>query len=210
MGGASGPGFTGRNVLDVFVPGILVLMAFGAGSGAGWIVISELNSGVIERLRVTPASRLALLLGGVLRDVVTFLVPSLVVIVVATPFGFQPHWGGIVVMLVLLALLTVATSAVSAGLGITLREIGSLAAIVTGVNLPLTLLSGVLLPLSLAPGWMRVIAHLNPLYYAVEASRDLSAGTVASGTVAQGFAVMVAVTVLALWWATRTYQRAVA
>jgi ABC-2 type transport system permease protein len=39
-----------------------------------------------------------------------------------------------------------------------MKETGSLAAIVTGLQLPLTLLSGVLLPLSLAPEWMRVLA----------------------------------------------------
>jgi ABC-2 type transport system permease protein len=47
---AGGAGFTRGSVLDVFVPGILVLMAFGAGMGAGWIAIWELNTGVIERL----------------------------------------------------------------------------------------------------------------------------------------------------------------
>src|ERR1035438_4133602 len=67
---AGGPGFPGGSVLDVFVPGILALMAFGSGMGAGWIVIGEMESGVIERLRVTPARRLALVLGPILRDVV--------------------------------------------------------------------------------------------------------------------------------------------
>jgi ABC-2 type transport system permease protein len=62
---AGGPAFPPGRVLDVFVPGIMVLIAFGAGMGAGWPVIWELDSGVIERLRVTPASRLALLLGTV-------------------------------------------------------------------------------------------------------------------------------------------------
>ena len=32
---AGGPGFPTGGVLDVFVPGILALMAFGAGMGAG-------------------------------------------------------------------------------------------------------------------------------------------------------------------------------
>ena len=49
-----GPGFPSGQVLDVFVPGVLVLVAFGAGMGAGWPVIWELDSGVLERLRVTP------------------------------------------------------------------------------------------------------------------------------------------------------------
>lgn len=205
---AGGPGFPQGNVLDVFVPGILVLMAFGAGTGAGWIAIFELDSGIIERFRVTPASRIAILMGTVLRDVVAFVVPSLLVVAVAMPFGYHPHPLGLAVELVLLSLLAGATSATSTALGITLKQIGSLAAIVTGLNLPLTLLSGILLPLSLAPAWMRALAHLNPMYYAVQASRSLAAGTIATGTVAMGFGVMLASAAVAFWWGTGTYRRA--
>jgi len=207
---AGGPGFPNGDVLDLFVPGILALMAFGGGTGAGWMVIAELNSGVIERLHVTPVSRFSLLMGTVLRDVVMLIVPALIVIVVAIPFGFHANWVGIGVLLLLLSLLTATTSATSSALGLTLREIGSLAAIWTGVNLPITLLSGVLLPLSLAPRWMQVIAYANPLYYVVEAARELAAGTIGSWVVLEAFLVMGGLTAVVLWWATRTYRRAVA
>jgi ABC-2 type transport system permease protein len=205
---AGGPGFPPGHVLDVFVPGVLVLIAFGAGMGAGWPVIWELDSGVIERLRVTPASRLALLLGTVIRDIVMFAVPAAVVIVIASVEGFHAHLAGLVVLLVLLALLTAACSAASAALGLTLKQIGSLAAVVTGVQLPLTLLSGILLPLSLGPAWLRVLGHLNPMYYAVQAARDLAAGTVTSGAVGVGFLVTGGAAALAMYWGTRAYQRA--
>jgi len=207
---AGGPGFPAGHVLDVFVPGILVLIAFGAGMGAGWPVIWELDTGVIERLRVTPASRLALLLGTVLRDIVMFVVPGVVVLAIATVAGFHAHLAGLALLLVLLSLLTAACSATSSALGLVLKQIGSLAAVVTGVQLPLTLLSGILLPLSLGPAWLRVLGHLNPMYYAVQASRDLAAGTLASATVGIGFGVTAATAALATWWGTRAYQRAMA
>lgn len=44
---AGGPGFGSGDVLDVFVPWVLALMAFGPGTGAGWVVIAELDSGVM-------------------------------------------------------------------------------------------------------------------------------------------------------------------
>ena len=205
---AGGAGLPPGDVLDVFVPGILALMAFGAGMGAGWVVIWEMDSGVIERLRVTPASRFALLLGTVLRDVVMFAVPAVVVIAIATGFGFHAHWGGLALMLLLLAALTASCSATSSALGISLKQIGSLAAVVTGVQLPLTLLSGILLPLSLGPGWLQFLGHLNPMYYAVQAARDLTAGTITTPTVGIGFLVTAAAAALALWWGTRSYHKA--
>lgn len=206
----AGPAFPRGHVLDVFVPGIMVLIAFGAGMGAGWAVIWELDAGVIERLRVTPASRLALLLGTVLRDIGMFAVPGVVVIAIGTVFGYHVHWGGLVLLLVLLALLTAACSATSSALGLVLRQIGSLAAVVTGAQLPLTLLAGILLPLSLGPAWLRALGHLNPMYYAVQAARALAAGTLGGWTVAVGFLVTGALAALALAWGTRAYQRAMA
>jgi ABC-2 type transport system permease protein len=197
------------NILDLFVPGILVLMAFGAGMGAGWVVIWELQTGVIERLRVSPASRFALLMGAVLKDTVMFVVPALLVVLIAALFGFEVHWGGLAVLFVLLCLLTAIVSAASGSLGLILKEIGSLAAVVTGLQLPLTLLAGVLLPLSLGPNWLQVIAHFNPMYYVVEASRVLAGGVLADGKVLEAFAVMVPLTALALGWATRVYRKAV-
>jgi ABC-2 type transport system permease protein len=146
----------------------------------------------------------------VLRDIVMFVVPGVVVIVIAAAFGFHAHWGGLVVLLVLLALLAAACSAISSALGLNLKQIGSLAAVVTGVQLPLTLLSGILLPLSLGPSWLRVLGHLNPMYYAVQASRSLAVGSVINGTVGVGFLVTAAAAALALWWGTRSYQRAMA
>jgi ABC-2 type transport system permease protein len=178
--------------------------------GAGWPVIAELDSGVIERFRVMPASRLALLLGTVLLDILMFVAPGVVVLGIASGIGFHDHWAGLVLLFVLLVLLTAACSAASSALGLILKQIGSLAAVVTGVQLPLTLLAGILLPLSLGPTWLRVLGHVNPMYYAVQAARSLAAGSVATGTVALGFVVTGGLAVLTLWWGTRAYQQAMA
>lgn len=207
--GLNSPVFGSGRVLDVFVPGILVLMAFGAGMGAGWTVIWELQSGVIERMRVTPASRFSLLMGGVFRDIVMLIVPALLVILVASFFGFHPHWAGSILLFLLLSMLTAIVSATSASLGLIMKDIGSLAAVVTSLQLPLTLLSGVLLPLSIGPGWLRFIAHLNPMYYVVEASRALVTGSINNSAVWQAFIVMLLLIAITLGWATRVYQKAV-
>lgn len=197
-------------VLDSFVPGILTLLAFGSGMGAGWIVIAELQSGVIERLRVTPASRFSLLMGTILRDIVSFIATSLLVIIIAALFGFQVHALGLTILLMQLSLLTAVVSAWSGSLGLILKQIGGLAAVVTGLQLPLTLLSGVLLPISLGPKWLQVIAHINPLYYTVESSRLLAQGVIHSTENFTAFAVIIPLTAAALWWATGVYRKAVA
>ena len=200
----------GRNVLDLFLPGILALLAFASDIGPGFNTIFELRSGVIERFRVTPASRFAILIGPILATMVMMFVFDAVVVAVGVGFGFHLHLPGLLVLGMLLALLMIVMAAFSIATALTVKDISSFAAITNGINLPVLLLAGVLLPISLGPLWMRVIAHANPLYYLVEASRVLAAGTFASPAVWQAFAVLVPLCAVTLAWATRVFRRAVA
>src|SRR5580698_455821 len=67
-------GFPRGTVLEFFLPGILSLLAFASGSSAGFGTIFELQAGVIERFRVTPASRFAILMGPILSGLSMMLV----------------------------------------------------------------------------------------------------------------------------------------
>ena len=63
----------------IYVPGLLAALAIFGGLFTGFNLLGELRAGVIERYRVTPVSRLALLLGRALRET-TLLVGQAVVI----------------------------------------------------------------------------------------------------------------------------------
>ena len=203
------PGIGGSNVLDGFLPGILALLAFGSGISAGFSTIFELQAGVIERFRVTPTSRLAILLGPILSGIVSTFVFDLVLIVVGYGFGFHVHVGGLLVLAVLIGLFMLAMASFSTALALLTKDISSFAAVINGLNLPVLLLAGVLLPVSIGPEWMRVLAHFNPLYYLVAAARTLAAGNFSNSALWQAFAVLVPLCVLAMAWATRVYRRAV-
>jgi ABC-2 type transport system permease protein len=90
------------------------------------------------------------------------------------------------------------------------KDISSFAAVINGLNLPILLLAGVLLPISVGPTWMRVVAHFNPLYYAVVGARALTAGSYGAPEVWQAFAVMVPLCIIVVAWATNVFKRAVA
>src|SRR5207302_11318619 len=74
---AAVPGFPRGGAYNVFVPGLLIQLGLFGASGVGFPLIAELRAGVVERFRVTPVSRLALLLGHALRDIFVLLVQSL-------------------------------------------------------------------------------------------------------------------------------------
>ena len=198
------------NVLDLFLPGILSLLAFATGIGPGFNTLFELKAGVIERFRVTPASRFAILIGPILASMLMMLVFDAAVVAIAFGFGFSVHWAGLGVLVVLLGLLMVTVAAWSIATALVTKEISGFAAIANGINLPILLLAGVLLPISLGPAWMRVLAHFNPLYYLVQASRVLAAGTLSGTAVWQAFAVLAPLCLVVLAWATRVFRTAVA
>ncbi len=79
---AANPEF-GGDQWKVFVPGLLVQLGMFGASFVGFGLIAEWRAGVIERMRVTPASRASLLLGRVLRDVLVLLVQGTVLVLVA-------------------------------------------------------------------------------------------------------------------------------
>jgi ABC-2 type transport system permease protein len=201
--------FVGSNVLDFFLPAILALLAFGSGISMGFGTIFELQAGVVERFRVTPTSRLALLLGPLLSGVMFMLAFDLLLVVVGVAFGFHVHLDGLLVLGVLLIVFMVSMAAFSVATALLTKDISSFAAVVNGLNLPVLLLAGVLLPVSVGPEWMRVLAHFDPLYYLVTAARSLGYGTFTGGATWQAFAVLVPLCALTLTWATRVYRRAV-
>jgi ABC-2 type transport system permease protein len=199
-----------ENVLNVFIPGLLAIIAFLGGLFVGYNMIDEVRNGVIERFRVTPTSRFALLAGRVLRDMVNMLVITTVFVVISIPFGFKPDVLGFLVFVPLLCLVLITTSSFGNALGLLLRDEDRLSPIVQGINLPILLLSGMLLPMELAPTWLQVVAHFNPVYYIVEAGRALVNGQIMVAKVGEAYLFMVPLAIVTVAWATRAFKKAIA
>jgi ABC-2 type transport system permease protein len=207
---ASTRGFPAGGAYNVFVPGLLVQLGMFGAAGVGFSLIAELRAGVIERLRVTPVSRVALLLGRALRDVVSLVVQSLILILLALPFGLTIHPIGVVVMLALIALIGLLTASIAYAVALWVRSEDSYAPMVFTAALPILLLSGVLLPMSLAPQWLQNVAAVNPLSYAVLAARAVFLDHLGDANVFKGVAIMAVLSVVAIFIGARAFGRAVA
>ena len=207
---ANTPSFPPGGAYNVFVPGLLIQLGLFSASGVGFSLIAELRGGVIERLRVTPVSRLALLLGRALRDVLTLVVQATILVLLSLPFGLTIDFAGVVVMLGLLALTGLLFASISYAVALAVRSEDAYAPIVFTAALPLLLLSGVLLPLSLAPGWLRALAAANPLSYAVDAGRAIFNNHLGEASVTQGVVIMAVLALLASVIAARSFGRSVA
>lgn len=203
-------GGSGDNAYNLFVPGLLVQLALFGTLFVGFGLIAELRAGVVERMRVTPISRGAMLMGRTLRDVTILVVQSLVLVLLSIPFGLTIDLTSLVVVLVLVALIGLALAPVSYALGLVLKTEDALAPLLNLVTLPLLLLSGILLPLALAPDWLQTIAWFNPLSHAVDAARALFNGLYSDPVVLTGVALMAVLAGVAIWAGSRAFGRAVA
>jgi ABC-2 type transport system permease protein len=201
-------GFPGAsNSWRVFVPGLLVQLGIFGAAFVGFGLIEEMRSGVIERMRVTPASRVALLAGRVLRDVVVLVVQGTVLLVAALAFGLRAPVGDLLLGLALVAVLGAAFASASYAAGLLLKTEDSMASVLNTIAVPLLLLSGILLPMSLAPGWLRTVSDVNPVKHVVDAVRSLFLGHIGGSTVAWGLLATVALVVAGMAFGTRTFRR---
>jgi len=203
------PGFESGNILNTFLPGILVSLSVFGGAFAGFRLIDEIRQGIIERFRVTPTSRQALLLGAVLKDVTSVLLQALIFTGAAIPFGLHVSLAGFALLLVILALNTALFASFSYAIALRFQNEDTLVPIAQVVTLPGLLLAGFLLPINLAPGWLKVASHFDPIYYSVEASRALMNGRFGQDAVWEVFLVTVPLTALVMGWAGTLFNKVV-
>jgi ABC-2 type transport system permease protein len=197
----------GGNAYSIFVPGILVQLGMFGALFVGFGLIAEWRAGVIESQRVTPASRTALLLGRVLRDVLVLLVQGTLLVLVSVPFGLRAPVLGVVLTLLVVALLGAALAAVSYALALTLKSEDAFAPLLNAVMFPVLLLSGILLPMSLAPGWLQAVSDVNPFKHVVEAAREFFVGGYGTSTAWWGVAMTVLLAVLGWLFGVRRFRR---
>jgi ABC-2 type transport system permease protein len=179
----------GVSAIQFFAPGLLIMNALFGSGFEGFTLRDKLDSGFLERLRVTPISRLSLALGFILQSALNLVVQSILLIVVAMLFGLRIDFLGAFVLLFLVVLIGITMASVSYRLGLAIREGGILAGIINTFVLPAMILSGVMLPISYGPPIIQMLARIDPFLYAVNASRALINGAVGDVAVFTAFGV---------------------
>jgi len=165
------------NYLEFLVPGIMAQTVLFSAMFYGAMIMFDKQFGFLKETLVAPVARWKIMLGGALGGATTAVIQGLVVLVVSLFLGFRPeHWSGIIGMLAALCMLSVAIAAFSSGIGSFVQDMQGFQAINQFLVFPLYFLSGALYPLNGVPTWLRVIAEINPMSYAVDAMRDTLIG----------------------------------
>lgn len=194
--------------INYLMPATLVMIAMTTAMASGAALLSEIYSGWVGRLRTMPINLVAVLAARTVSDAARLTV-QLVVASAAGVFalGFEP--GGMAGMAAAIAV------AVAVGWGLSWLfiaiatwqskpELMQAASFV--VMFPLMFGSSAYVPLDAMPTWIRVLSTVNPLTYAIDATRALAVGMPVGGELVAALALAAVAAVLGGSVATRTFR----
>jgi ABC-2 type transport system permease protein len=155
--------------------GIITFTIVGNGVSGAMPLLWDKETGYLDRLMSMPIARSTVIVSRFVFQVAQQSAQILLVVLVALLLGVRIAAGplGLLVILVAAALLTMSVTAAFSALAYAVPQHGTFFAIAGFVTLPLLFMSNAFVPLPAMPGWMAVVARLNPLTYAIEAMRTL-------------------------------------
>lgn len=166
------PGFPTDRSANWFLPLAVVMGSSFAGMGIGFATIRDIESGFYDRLRMSPAPRRSLLLGGLGSALVRASLAIVVVTIVGLALGARFTGGVLGVLALGVAGLGIATVGTFWALGLVYRLRDMRAAAL----MQLTLFFGLFLteaqtPIPLMTGWLPTVAEYNPLNQVLRLAR---------------------------------------
>jgi ABC-2 type transport system permease protein len=170
--------FTG-NYLDFITPGILVMTMLASSMQGGALLMFDKILGFLNKFLALPTPREDILLGKILFITVRGVLQSTIILIIAVLIGasiLSPlQYALIYLILVLFGILL---SGLATTLALYAGDHDSYAAINTMITMPLFFTSSALMPYSVMPPWLRAVASVNPLSFAIDAIRSVETGAV--------------------------------
>jgi len=165
----------GFTYLQFITPGILTQSVVFVAIFYGLNIIWDRDTGILQKMLVTPTPRLALVWGKMISAGLRGLIQALVVFIFAIILGVQLHISilsilGIILIVMLGAASFAGFSLIIASIVKTRERFMGVGQVVT---LPLFFASNAIYPVSIMPGWLQVVANANPLSYMVDGLRAL-------------------------------------
>ena len=154
-------------------PGIIVFTAFSGALNAGLPVMFDREFGFLNRLLVAPlTTRFSIVAASVIYIISLSLVQTAVIIGASAFVGAGlPDFSGLLAISAIVFLIVLGVTGLSLGFAFALPGHIELIAVIFVINLPLLFASTALAPMTFMANWLKIVASLNPLTYAIEPIR---------------------------------------
>ena len=217
--------FGGTSYFQFLVAAVIVqTILFGAGQ-SGVALISDIDSGFLDKLLTTPINRMAILLGRVFGDLTRMMIQALIILVIAYVFGLfqdQPvtyYYGipGILGALAIALLFGILLAGLNVFVALKTRNTEATFLISNFLTLPLLFASSAQVPIQVLPDWMQTVALSNPVTYGIDAIRTLlngpqiaaAAGKSVSEVILQSLVILGVLATITFYLAVRTFRKRV-
>jgi ABC-2 type transport system permease protein len=176
-------GFIDMSGLDVdyfsyLAMGMVIITSLSTSMNAGMSVIWDRRFGFLAKLKAAPIPRGVIPLSKVLATTFKATIQSMLILLIGLFLGLNLIEGfGIVELLVIIVAVEAVAltfSSIFVALGLVIKNQEVLMSVNMLLNLPLMFASGAMFPTSTFPGWLKVVANVNPLTYAADAIRRAS------------------------------------
>ncbi|AFZ49328.1 ABC transporter permease [Dactylococcopsis salina] len=154
-------------------PGVIVFTAFSGALNAGLPVMFDREFGFLNRLLVAPlSSRYSIVAASTIYIISLSLLQTASIVALSAVIGAGlPSLAGLGAIALIVFLIVAGVTALSLGLAFALPGHIELIAVIFVTNLPLLFASTALAPLNFMADWLKVVASVNPLTYAIEPIR---------------------------------------
>ncbi|MGB7250889.1 MAG: ABC transporter permease [Phormidesmis sp.] len=172
----------GVNYIQYLVPIINLQALFFSGLGSAIMLAKDIETGMMERCRAMPISRVAVVAGLVLAYMVRGLLATIVLLLVAYGLGFR-FQGNLLHSLGYLILVITFTGTCITGysiLALKLRNSALVDAVAIIPYTPLLLLSNGFSPTENFPSWLQPVVRYQPVSVTCDALRSLAEGATSS------------------------------
>lgn len=162
-------------------------------------LVTDIQSGYFDRMLMTPISRLAILLGLMIADLLQVILLSLPVILLGFLVGVRFETGllGILVFVLMAGLWGLAFTGFPYAVALKTGSPGAVGASFI-LFFPFAFLTTATLPLEVLTGWMAAIARFNPMTYELAALRSLLYGGWQPTTLLIGLAAILLVATISI------------
>jgi ABC-type multidrug transport system, permease component len=189
---------SGFGDLAFFFPGALILTVMFSAVFSTMSLIEDRREGFILSMLVSPAPRVAVVLGKTLGSATLAWLQGLLFLLFLPLTGLRPGTGDLVAATVFLFVISFAFTSMGFLLAWRTDSTQGFHAIMNLVLFPLWLVSGAVFPAHTAHCWIHWLMAVNPLTYAVSALRILLGASRSEGMPDLGFSIVITAAMAAL------------
>jgi ABC-2 type transport system permease protein len=161
--------------MEFLTPGVLAQSVIFVAIFYGFNMVMDRDMGLLHKLLSTPVPRFSIVLGKTLsagvRSVLQAMVVFILAIIIRVHLILTPV--SIIGVLIIVILTGMCFSGLSMFLASFFKTRERIMGIGQAIMMPLFFASSAIYPIDLMPTWLKVIAHVNPLSYIVDAMRAL-------------------------------------